>query len=713
MAPKTRSSRASPKSSGFELLPLELIQQILSFLDPPDFKILRLTCSSLEHFAAQHLFKRVHLSFLNTHRDAFMGVSQKPRLASFVRELVWYEVDVSGFQDRRPASTTPYLLEQGPGLCLGDDAINEQQLINKDLYDLRECFWWPWQFCRGLFDRNTVRGVVRYILPVLKSPLDRLPHLRTFISRPCPDDQNLVLAAQQKEFTIDAIRGVHPAVGNIGLLVMLTYLATSERNLQNLFWADAHDTMPSFLYVEERHTRAFKSLTKLDLCISLDSNKGSLGTLASCLYAAENLEYLKLCCEKTEKQWPAINSLQFLLEYSESGLVDGTTGDLQQSNAKVDTTTEAVPSDSASSHPVWTRLSTLELVDVCFQRSKFVDFLHRHAQSLRHLRIEECAIYRSKAAQTSSEYVGAKLGEGYESLVRAMAAKKGFNFHSIRFDHASNHDDERILVDAESLVKFVNNTGESPFDEEDEDSFYFDTHITKFDDAAFPSAAYFYALANNRDNRSEASLDDEDAGAEGENEDEDADSEASTVDAYDTEGPRRNWGELQVLDEELDTSTYWVLYRVQNHIVWWSTNNPDEGLYKTEQWLFERSDGSWAYGCEPLDFWEDWDSDDEASDGELDEHSSEDHRAKKRRRTRAGLVKVTGKAKPSPFGPSFDKFCLENTYGDEDPLTLEYPPHARILMDDQTSMLFSKFVSDCWQARSGWEKANKHRTVLG
>ena len=543
MAPKTRSSSlaASPKPSAIELLPLELHQQILSYLDPIDYKTLRLTSNTLEQCATPQLFRRVHFSFLNTHRDAFMGVSQKPRLASFVRELVWYEVDVSGFRDRRPDFPISYLLERIR--CVGQDAVNDLRLINKDLYEMRECFWWPWQLCGGLFDPNVVRRVVRYLLPVLKPALDRLPHIRTFVSRPCPEDQDVVHPAQQNEFSIDVLRSLQPTVGNVGLLMMLTYLATSERCIQNLFWGDAHVAMPGIMYLEERHIQTFKSITRLDLCICLNDDEKALRTLASCMYAAEGLEYLKLYCEQTEKQWPAKNSLEFLLEFSQSESVDGATEGSQHSKPKTDTTTEAVPSDSVSSPPVWTRLSNLQLVDVCFQQSTFVDFLHRHANSLRHLRIEECAIYKSNAAQTSSEYVGAKLGEGYESLVRAMAKKKDFNFRSIRFDHASNHDDDRTLVDAESLVNFVNNTGGSPF-EGDADCFHFDTHITMFDDSAFPSAAYFYALANNADDRSEASLGDEEADAEGEggeeDEEEDVDSEASTVDAYDTEGPERN-----------------------------------------------------------------------------------------------------------------------------------------------------------------------------
>ncbi|MCJ1327866.1 hypothetical protein MMC10_004541 [Thelotrema lepadinum] len=683
---RTRSSTRTP--AAIELLPTELLQDILSFLCPTDFKSLRLSSKILENFASQPLFRRVPISFLKVHREALFAISSEERLARLVREVVWYECDVSAFRHRHEDSQEPLLHERDR--CLGKNATLELQQINKDLYDLRECFWWPWERYGVSYDLDTIHKALRSLSRPIIGAFDRMPSLRVFISRGWPAD--LVLSAKQKEFTADMIQSASPAVGNIGLLLLLDYILSSRVDSLSLVWGDAWPTMPTFLYLERYQAFAFKHVKKLDLCISLTPEQESLRKLACCLYGAEPLEHLKLCCEQTLMDEPTARSIDFLL------------GFLVQ-----------FPSRPVSGPGTWSHLSNLELVDVRFSKQTFVDFLVRHAKSIRHVRLDDCRVMRNSA--NSDEEVRL---ESYESLVRALARLKTFNFHSIRLGIDYDDEEDDVLVDADALVKFVNNTGPCPF-EEGTEYFYFNTHATTF--VGSTSAAHFLSLATELENQH---LSGEGSGEQGdeeeEEEEEEADDEASTVDAYETEGPERDWGELEAdlylegkgkdhaLSDDLDMSTYWVLKRIQNYIVWWDTKDATEGMYKTQQWLFERSDDSWAYGSEPLDFWEDWDRDDADLDIRHDEDSSVQHRASADWERYA--PQVTREVKSTPFGPKFDEFCRANTYEDVDPLTVTYPPHARILVNDQTSMPFSEFVSNCWQARSAWESANQHRSVM-
>ena len=72
-------------------LPRELLDEILCLLSPPEWKALRLTCRILEDFAVRFLFRRVQLSALDSHHDAFFSIGKSSRLSQLPEQLIWYE----------------------------------------------------------------------------------------------------------------------------------------------------------------------------------------------------------------------------------------------------------------------------------------------------------------------------------------------------------------------------------------------------------------------------------------------------------------------------------------------------------------------------------------------------------------------------------------------------------------------------------------------
>ena len=140
---------------------------------------------------------------------------------------------------------------------------------------------------------------------------------------------------------------------------------------------------------------------------------------------------------------------------------------------------------------------------------------------------------------------------------------------------------------------------------------------------------------------------------------------------------------------ELNSKSYWILRHVRDHVVWWDVEDPSSGGYKTEEWLFERKDGSFAYGDDPLDFYSDWKGGDCDSDWDSDYDSK---------------IEFSGdKATETPFGASFDAFCREREWESVDPSELVFPSHAMILLDGQEVMPWRDYKNRRSREEKSWE----------
>ena len=610
------SSVSVPCRATLGSLPQELLDDILSMLSPTEWMSLRLCSRSFEDISTRHLFRRIRLSLLKSHHDAFFEICRSQRLSQFVRELVWYEFDVN------PLNTYEW-----QKLYIETPSDQELQAISPT-YWTQEKNGSGAEFASGLANLfwlpegrpvDELEGLVEPLLNRFRSSLDALPHIRALISRPMPYDTKL--QTPRYCFNTGMVEG-HSVIGNVGLIFLLEYTIASRHNIGSLYWTDnATSDDLTFRHLQQRHQAAFACFVKLDLCIDLRDDDKNLHDLAACLYAAKNLKELKLCYKL---RWVWCTSLGFLINHQ----------------SKVNF--EAEPPEQPPTLGVWRNLVSLELVDVSFNERDLLNFLCRHASTLRYLGLEDCQLVKAKTPAEEAPW---------KDLIEKLASSKRFMLESIKILHSSEELEDMWgrskLVDPDKLIRFINNTGSSPF-------FpwisyeCFCTHLPTFDDTTSESPAYFSTIEFRLDREYPS-----------------GDFVALNFPFSNRQMmvPRKpaptitlrnktfnlwrglKYGEPDVLYERLVPTSYWYLERVNGRVVWWGTTEPKEGNYKTELWLFERSDGAWAYGTEPLEYFSDWGS--EAGSSEDEDSEAEEGKRKE-------YIKET------PFGPSFDKFLTHD-----------------------------------------------------
>ena len=110
--------------------------------------------------------------------------------------------------------------------------------------------------------------------------------------------------------------------------------------------------------------------------------------------------------------------------------------------------------------PCWHNLVSFELVEGRFTKREIIEFLRRHAKSLRHLGLENCEYYADISLYQT------KTTGNWGALMRAMAGLELLRLHSIAI-HTETLDEVNLVdpVHGKILVEFLNNTGSSPFQE--------------------------------------------------------------------------------------------------------------------------------------------------------------------------------------------------------------------------------------------------------
>ena len=424
-----------------------------------------------------------------------------------------------------------------------------------------------------------------------------MPNLRTFVSIPWPAD--FVWAKSDYKFTTNAVPIMRPKFGNLGLALVLKQISAGAfSKLQNLYWADIH-WRSSCGYLGQDTVKAFRTLTSLDLCLSSFEDDRDIPNICSALRAAAKLEHLKLCFEQ---------------HLYESGFL----GCLSRHEA-----------GDKGRQPVWSRLSSLSLVEASFHMDEMLEFLDNHAHSIHHLHLDKCQCCRADSP------AGADTGN-WKALMNAIASLKRMNLHSIEILQDEDITDEDPVLEG-TLLQFINGCGPSPF-HADLSYNYISTRDLDVEDKDFCLPEEFSWWNHEQ--------------------------------------------ELQELEDcVLVAECYWTLRRVRNYVVWWDVDHPCEGHYKTERWLFEHKNGSYAYVKDPWEYFEDWESygpcecgDDGGSDGDSEWHDDPDEPAEV-------MIRAENIARESPFGPTFDAFGEKEEWEPVEPRDLEFPSHAMILLD--------------------------------
>ena len=400
-------------------LPVELLDEIFVQLSPSEWKALRLASRALEVYAAQFLFRRIRLSPLKAHYEAFLEISTSSRLSRFPRQLVWYECNPFLLEDRDKVQDW-YACREGNETTVGKESHQDlRELCNEMASSIQTIDWMPSGFLVDSTLDPRLQGAPKSFIDRLATAFESLPNIQAFISRSAPDD--FVLSSTGYEFTAGSAPNLAPRLGNLGLAIMLSYLSTySNPSIKSLYWADAQP-LSSCHYLSDARVEAFRHFTSIDLCLSRFDNVQDSQKLIIALCAAGELKHLKVCFEQHRDEHGFLGQLS--------------KDDLTQ--------------------PIWSNLLSFTLVEAEFRMDDILSFLGRHADSIRHLRLHMC-IYRS---QHTRQPGGNQCSCGWNNLMEAMANLKKLNLNSIEILQTRRGD----YVNAEKLVQFINNKGPSPF----------------------------------------------------------------------------------------------------------------------------------------------------------------------------------------------------------------------------------------------------------
>ena len=713
MAKKKRFTRAINNVSQFQNIPTEIVQMILNLLSPVEWKALRLTSKILDNHAAHFLFRRVRLSALQDHLDALVQISSLPHLMGIPRQLIWYEINVNVFADddsvrdryqwlsshhewaqgeSEHSSTVSFVESEAGEIYPAGLSLEElHRLLEED----RSQLWWP--MAETPFAAPQWYGLAKKEFPEsLSAALGRLSNLHTIISTPC--DLDFPLSKSAYPITANATNYKLPMdAPNVGLLAMLENINEFKLPIRTLLWTDQllKATTKSLC---QHHVPAFKNLTRIELC--LNYGRGSrLQVLGDCLRAAADLTHLKLCFEQTGCPEAPLSFLEPI--------------------APTNSATEP-----KSQQPQWRRLASLELTNMRFWEETIVGLIDAHAQTLRHLSLQDCNMIQDRFGHANI-FIWDPTRD-WKQLFDKLAGLQKLSLSSLKILHTLDTRDV-ILVPADSLRDYVNNSGPSPFNPRLY-HWQIDTHrAATVDDVcsadldlldleikrrrqlqrpkrAKGTPAQWFTDLEYR-NIIDATMKELEVGKEGEGEGEAGDEEDEEDDAC-----RRTWFSLEhsdsgVLGEELEATSYWNLAAVGNHVIWWDEKTPVNACsYETELWLFERDDGSFAYGRDPWNFFEDWDG--ESLEPKLDCDVPDPSPGRALRDT----------ATETPFGPAFEAFCARVFKEDRsrrhaiDLNLLQCPDHAVVLVNEKMTVpwpMYKALLSS--KKRFSWEDISENQ----
>ena len=411
-------------------LPTEILDLVFFYLSPADNKKLRLSSQILGDVAARYLFARVRVSLLKSDIEALRCISKHPQFSQIPKQLIWYEWNVLYLSDR----TTAHNLSLATGALITEPSMIKT--VNSHAHSLRSlsgCFWLDWVPRNATNGHQVFREMTKAILPFIQTALDAMPNIRSIISRPGPPDR--LVGARGYQFTAGVVQNCDNTVGNLGLLILLEYLARSNHEIGSLYWADLAAVEPTCFYLQDHHKNAFTSLKRLDLCLVVSHGSDEVQRLALCLYAATNLEQLKI---------------RFLNKRKRTYI-----NDLIQPQDKEKSESSETPPDPDT----WSKLSSLEIADAIFHENEMTAFLQRHANSLRHLSLQDCGLYTTRI--DVEEFI--VWGACWHEFLQGVVDEGGLpNLESITI-RQRGCENCHLMVDVDALLRFLNKTGPSPF----------------------------------------------------------------------------------------------------------------------------------------------------------------------------------------------------------------------------------------------------------
>ncbi|KAJ4328672.1 hypothetical protein N0V84_000863 [Fusarium piperis] len=363
---------SSMKFAHLPNLPVEVLQPIVSFLPKQDVKSVRLASRLLASKATPLLFNRIRISPLKIDRDAFFKIVDSPHLVGHVCTIVWEELngDHTRFE--------PQLWDPSYGNSSFPWA--EWPVLAGIMAQVRDLFWVTTKGQPADFEEAFAAFRPRFI-----AALDKMPNLHTLASKPMHNDRQVQAASSGYPVTARVIkRLIHHdqerCMFNTGfiaaILPALVHMSRQpSKRVTRFLYADEGTTRTTALsFLPSSVACAFSKLEHLDFCISGPApSMAQIDGFVACLGAATNASYLHLCQEAS---------------YQEKG----SSPRLLHMIPKLPRLTEVHLDDIQLVEQETEFLSSEQILDD--DNSPLVEFVRRHAETLRKIRITSSKVTR-------------------------------------------------------------------------------------------------------------------------------------------------------------------------------------------------------------------------------------------------------------------------------------------------------------------------------
>ncbi|CAG9942863.1 unnamed protein product [Clonostachys rosea f. rosea IK726] len=621
---------------GLEALSAELLSLIVEddCLSLEDLAALRLSCSSLNDAASAVLFRRIYISPLVQDRTSFLKICHSPRLAQHVREVEWSEL--LWF----PSCFENYLLHpyglRGTDNVSETEESSEESRVNGDkgtegtvtiddavvILD-RSCdqaFWLPVvpsTVLSAIFETETPaepdEGVLLLRTEAVNGfrwafceALALLPNLHTMASRPM--SRHRVIRGCYYPMTAGHIQVRLPGRceapwnwSSDGLyLFILPAMATMDRPVRRLVWEDGLRGNGVFGRPEPEAFRYLDtlsiSLSKWNLFHGIPSiTDATLSGVRACLDVSSNVRHLTLEVEDEIDRWSLIDDCtteKNLLRYS--------------------------PGIDRSE---WTRLHSLSLISMNVGDEMLIAVVRESAETLCHLYLEECNMTLNRVKKLS------KISNLKLQSVRVLSEYPRHQCHMIPERKLLDYLNDQIIPEGEDvdMCTFQDQQLEDIVDDDDEfdlklSIYYKENQFRMFEDDCPQFLATRLVMTLPAFIIGGTSLDDD---------------EFEIKQAY-KRGYSDDWADqtdLELIDvvsvtESEDSVTerirngpkwFWGRYfhrrAIEGEIYFMQVDDIHPQGWPTTIWKFTSREGLVYYGQDPLDAFEEWDTE----QGDLEE----------------------------------------------------------------------------------------------
>lgn len=642
--------------SALQDLPTELLTNIVHRLAFDDLKSLRFVSRHCNVVCIEHLYRRLHISILRRHREAFNAIVTLPHLATAVREIVWEELDLESMVSFASKDwVTPAMRDTSSRYL----QIPESQLapiwsLFHNVKTDSSVFWLPRRPHPTEFEepeepldigyddhkeavlyRDTTKAqiVAEFHGPFL-SGLGKLPNLTTVWSLPMPSYR--AIPYRGYSILVDTLQSRHarfehtePVLGFKEFLIpaMFQFPHISHLKLGN-------EMEPAKVWSPD-NIDCFRHLTSLDLCIkNIPRTDLAAHKFHHFFLAMPALKSLKLCLECVVSSGPRY-VLPVLPVARVCDVHEGADGETTCSYEARD--------DTEPMQTLWPHLESLHLSHMPLP-NEFSVFLGAHAATLRNLTLYCCGFKTS--------------------TMRQMSQQKCLKLSSFKVLDSSS----RVVVSEDDCLNYINYKDQPQDESARQNPFlsrfgrHFVTEQTRFEQHDDGCDTFAWA-----DSKQRPSLYSDDEYLELHGCLPPRTSITSKMESMEISGDD---DEAQDSDDRLEDLLEYSEYKARQGRVywdwcyhvgewyWWPTKTPENAKTETSIWLFRSHHGEEAYGDDPLAWFGDWDSD-------------------------AGDV-----AESTPFGKAFDEARRNPTKFAVDKI----PQHA---MDYEWEVPEAPFADEC------------------